>query len=59
MSILQWFMKKKTELFEWKKWSILHTFKSVNFTLFTIRVLVGLVKKFSRHSSLEKPITLE
>ncbi|MCA1321052.1 hypothetical protein LC085_14105 [Bacillus tianshenii] len=59
MSILQWFMEKKTDLFEWKKWSILHTFASVNFTLFTIRALVGLVKKFSKHSSLEKPITLE
>jgi hypothetical protein len=27
--------------------------------LFTIRALVGLIKKFSRHPSSEEPLTLE
>lgn len=44
MSIGQWFMEKNTRLFKWKKWSPFHTFASVNFTLFTIRGFVGLLK---------------
>lgn len=44
MSIGQWFMEKNTGLFKWKKWSPFHTFASVNFTLFTIRGFVGLIK---------------
>jgi hypothetical protein len=45
MSIGQWYMEKNTRLFKWKKWTPFHTFGSVNFTLFTIRGLVGLLKK--------------
>ncbi len=45
MSLGQWFFERNTRLFMWKKWSPLHTFASVNFTLFTIRGLVGLLKK--------------
>lgn len=45
MSLGQWFFEKNTSLFKWKKWSPLHTFVSVNFTLFLIRGLVGLIKK--------------
>lgn len=44
MSLGQWFMESKTGLFKWTKWSPFHTFASVNFTLFTIRGLVGLLK---------------
>jgi hypothetical protein len=44
MSIGQWFMEKNTRLFKWNKWSPLHTFASVNFTLFTIRGFIGLLK---------------
>lgn len=44
MSVGQWFMEKNTGLFKWKKWSPFHTFASVNFTLFTIRGFVGLLK---------------
>lgn len=44
MSIGQWFMEKNTGLFKWKKWSPLHTFATVNLTLFTIRGFVGLLK---------------
>ena len=45
MSIGQWYFEKNSKLFKWKKWSPLHTFVSVNFTLFIIRGLVGLLKK--------------
>ncbi|WP_246362983.1 CBO0543 family protein [Paenibacillus alba] len=44
MSILQWALEKKTRLFKWNSWTILHTFASINFTLFTIRGFVGLVR---------------
>ncbi|MBT2661962.1 CBO0543 family protein [Bacillus sp. ISL-45] len=44
MSYGQWFMEKNTKLFKWNKWSPFHTFVSVNFTLFTIRGFVGLLK---------------
>lgn len=44
MSAGQWFMEKNTGLFKWKKWTPFHTFASVNFTLFTIRGFVGLLK---------------
>ncbi|MFJ5760839.1 CBO0543 family protein [Neobacillus sp. NPDC093182] len=44
MSIGQWFMEKNTGLFKWKKWSLFHTFASVNFCFFTIRGFVGLLK---------------
>lgn len=45
MSLGQWFFERNTRLFKWKRWSPLHTFASVNFTLFTIRGLVGLIRK--------------
>lgn len=45
MSLGQWYLEKNTRLFKWKKWSPLHTFGSVNFTLFIIRGFVGLLKK--------------
>ncbi|MDR6881243.1 CBO0543 family protein [Bacillus sp. 3255] len=45
MSLLQWALEKKTKLFEWKSWTVLHTFASINFTLFTIRGLVGLLRR--------------
>jgi hypothetical protein len=44
MAVGQWFMEKKTGLFKWRKWSTFHTFASLNFTLFTIRGFVGLLK---------------
>ncbi|WHY86553.1 CBO0543 family protein [Neobacillus novalis] len=44
MSIGQWYFEKNSRLFKWKKWSPIHTFGSVSFTLFTIRGLVGLIK---------------
>lgn len=46
MSLAQGIMEKTTNLFQWKKWSIWHTFVSINFTLFTIRVLVWLLRLF-------------
>lgn len=51
MSIGQWYFEKNTRLFKWKKWSPFHTFGSVNFTLFTIRGLVGLLKKLDKFKS--------
>ncbi|PEQ84247.1 hypothetical protein CN481_23055 [Bacillus sp. AFS006103] len=48
MSVGQWYMEKNTKLFKWKKWTALHTFGSVNFTLFTIRGFVGLIKLFDK-----------
>ncbi|WP_338452607.1 CBO0543 family protein [Niallia oryzisoli] len=48
MSIGQWVMERNTRLFKWKNWSPLHTFGSVNFTLFTIRGFVGLLKKIDK-----------
>ncbi|MEH7109610.1 CBO0543 family protein [Bacillus sp. JJ1764] len=48
MSIGQYILEKNTRLFKWKKWSPFHTFISVNFTLFTIRGLVGLLKKLDK-----------
>ncbi|MDF2036512.1 hypothetical protein P2R12_05835 [Cytobacillus oceanisediminis] len=48
MSIAQWYFEKNTSLFKWKKWSIFHTFGSVNFTLFTIRGFVGFIKQLDR-----------
>ncbi|MBD0383520.1 hypothetical protein ICC18_25785 [Paenibacillus sp. WST5] len=50
MSALQWFLEKKTALFQWKSWTILHTFASINFTLFTIRGLVSLLKRITQTS---------
>ncbi|MBT2730385.1 hypothetical protein J7E63_26480 [Bacillus sp. ISL-75] len=51
MSIGQWCFEKNSKLFKWKKWTILHTFTSVNFTLFTIRGLVGFLKKLDKVKS--------
>jgi hypothetical protein len=45
MSITQWILEKKTKLFQWNDWTIVHTFLSLNFTLFTIRGFVGLIRK--------------
>jgi hypothetical protein len=58
MSILQWFLEKKTKLFKWKAWSVLHSFAAINFTLFTIRGLVGIIKRVISHPAYlqqEKP----
>jgi hypothetical protein len=51
MSIGQWYFEKNTKLFKWKKWTPFHTFGSVNFTLFTIRGLVGFLKKLDKVKS--------
>lgn len=48
MSIGQWYFEKNSRLFKWKKWTTFHTFASVNFTLFTIRGLVGFLKKLDK-----------
>ncbi|MDM5225157.1 CBO0543 family protein [Cytobacillus sp. NJ13] len=48
MSFGQWYFEKNTRLFKWRKWSIFHTFGSVNFTLFTIRGFVGFIKILDR-----------
>ncbi|WP_317851476.1 CBO0543 family protein [Neobacillus bataviensis] len=45
MSIAQWYFEKNTRLFKWKKWTVMHTFGSINFTLFTIRGFFWLLKK--------------
>jgi hypothetical protein len=51
MSNGQWYFEKNSGLFKWKKWTPYHTFSSVNFTLFTIRGLVGLIKKLDKLKS--------
>jgi hypothetical protein len=51
MSIGQWYFEKNSGLFKWKKWTPYHTFSSVNFTLFTIRGLVGVLKKLDKVKS--------
>lgn len=51
MSIGQWYFEKNSGLFKWKKWTPFHTFASVNFTLFIIRGLVGLLKTFDKSKS--------
>ncbi|QGQ45153.1 CBO0543 family protein [Metabacillus sediminilitoris] len=48
MSIGQWYFEKNSGLFKWKKWTPFHTFGCVNFTLFIIRGLVGLLKKLDK-----------
>ncbi|MCY9668359.1 hypothetical protein M5X11_26130 [Paenibacillus alginolyticus] len=45
MTLLQWFLERKTDLFRWKSWTALHTFISINSTLFMIRGFVGLLKR--------------
>ncbi|MFJ5762966.1 CBO0543 family protein [Neobacillus sp. NPDC093182] len=47
-SIAQWYLEKNSRLFKWKKWTLLHTFGSCSFTLFTIRGFVGLLKKLDK-----------
>ncbi|KKI89805.1 hypothetical protein WQ54_24055 [Bacillus sp. SA1-12] len=47
-SLGQWYLEENSRLFKWKKWSPLHTFGSCSFTLFTIRGLVGLLKKLDK-----------
>jgi hypothetical protein len=47
MSIAQWIMEKTTNLFKWKSWTIFDTFIYTNFTLFTIRGMVGIIRKFT------------
>lgn len=47
MTLLQWFLERKTDLFRWKSWTALHTFASINFTLFMIRGFVGLLKRIT------------
>ncbi len=51
MSIGQWYFEKNSRLFKWKKWTPFHTFVSVNFTLFSIRGFVGLLKKLDQFKS--------
>ncbi|KQX53887.1 MULTISPECIES: CBO0543 family protein [unclassified Paenibacillus] len=41
----QYILEKKTKLFNWKSWTIFHTFLCCNITLFTVRGLVGLLKQ--------------
>ena len=48
MSIGQWYFEKNSRLFKWKRWTPFHTFGSCSFTLFTIRGLVGLLKKLDK-----------
>ncbi|MCM3728385.1 hypothetical protein M3226_22305 [Neobacillus cucumis] len=48
MSLGQWFMEKNSRLFKWNKWSVFHTFASVNSTLFIIRGFVGLLKMLDK-----------
>jgi hypothetical protein len=48
MAIGQWYFEKNTKLFKWKKWTPFHTFGSVSSTLFTIRGLVGFLKKLDK-----------
>lgn len=48
MSVGQWYLERTSSLFKWQKWSPLHTFGSVNFTLFTIRGLIGLLKNLDK-----------
>ncbi|WML53267.1 CBO0543 family protein [Neobacillus sp. PS3-12] len=48
MSIGQWYFERNSRLFKWKKWTPLHTFGSVSFTLFIIRGFVGLIKKLDK-----------
>ncbi|MGC5326897.1 CBO0543 family protein [Brevibacillus sp. SYSU BS000544] len=45
MSIGQWVLEKKTKLFHWNNWTPLHTFASVNLTLWTVRGFVAILKK--------------
>jgi hypothetical protein len=40
-------MEKKTKLFKWNDWTVLDTFLSINFTLFTIRGFAGLIRKIT------------
>lgn len=42
MSIGQWCFEKNSGLFKWNKWTPFHTFGSCTFSMFTIRVFVGL-----------------
>lgn len=53
MSLTQWILEKKTKLFKWNNWSIIHTFLSINFTLFTIRGMVGLIRMMTEQKSPE------
>lgn len=48
MSLGQWYLERTSSLFKWQKWSPFHTFGSVNFTLFTIRGLIGLLKNLDK-----------
>nr|WP_310174242.1 CBO0543 family protein [Neobacillus niacini] len=48
MSIGQWYFEKNSGLFKWNKWTPFHTFGSCTFTMFTIRVFVGLLKKLDK-----------
>ncbi|MEH7746016.1 CBO0543 family protein [Neobacillus drentensis] len=56
MSIGQWYMERNTKLFKWGKWTAIHTFGSVNFTLFTIRGFVGLLKILDKLKGNQKVI---
>ncbi|HAM79244.1 MAG TPA: hypothetical protein DCO80_00375 [Ornithinibacillus sp.] len=51
MSIGQWYFERNSKLFKWKKWTALHTFGSVSFTLLTIRGFVGAIKKIDHVKS--------
>lgn len=51
MAIAQLIMEKTTNLFKWKSWSIWHTFVSCNFTLFTIRGAVWVVRRFTEQNN--------
>ncbi|MEH7097453.1 CBO0543 family protein [Neobacillus vireti] len=57
MSLGQWYMEKNTRLFKWNKWTPFHTFASVNFTLFTIRGFIGMVKMLDKLKGNQKMTT--
>ncbi len=59
MSILQWVFAKKTKLFQWNNWTPLHTFVSVNFTLWIVRGFVGLLKKLEPKAVIQNHENLE
>jgi hypothetical protein len=48
MSIAQWAMEKRTNLFKYKSWTIFDTFIYINFTLFVIRGMVGSLENLRR-----------
>lgn len=48
MTLGQWYLEKNSGLFKWKKWSVFHTFGSINFTLFLIRIFVAFLRRLDK-----------